>query len=74
MGANFEFKTAKLKMTALHWAAARGDVSAVLAVLKKNAQQLMSTKGYYPVDMAAICGQRNVVKVLIHDLTFKLIQ
>ncbi len=34
----------------------------------------MSTNKYYPVDMAAICQQKDVVKVLTYDLTFKLIK
>ena len=59
-------------MTAMHWAAARGDVSAVLAIIKKGGKQTASANKLFPIDMAAICDQKEVVKLLIYNQSFEI--
>ena len=60
-GANINFKTEKLKMTCLHWAAYQGDARLVELLLDKYAVQTVTTFDIAPVDIAGFCGNTDAV-------------
>ena len=59
--ANVNFKTPKLGMTRLHWAAYQGDGMMVKLLLDQGAIQQITAMGNTPVDIAGFCGHAEVV-------------
>ena len=73
-GANINFKSPKLRMTALHWAAFQGDADLTMLLLNKGEEQHANIYGYYPVDMAGFSKHTEVVQVFCEFLRKKIQQ
>lgn len=70
--ANVNFKTDKLEMTPLHWAAYQGDGQMVKLLLDNGAEMCESAVGNTPVDIAGFCGKQNVVLIFAEYLQAKI--
>ena len=73
-GANINYRSPKLQMTALHWAAYQGDSEMVQLLLDNGALQLISLKGNTPVDIAGFCSNTEVVMAFCKNLEKQLIK
>lgn len=62
------FKTKKLNMTPLHWAAYQSDEIIIELLLKHGACQVMTKLGDTPIDVAGYCGEVDTVLIFLRDL------
>lgn len=61
-GADINYVTPKLRMTALHWAAYHGDPLLVQMLLDKGAEQSPNAHVITPVDMAGFMRNTETVR------------
>ena len=62
LGANVNYKTDKVEMSPLHWAAYNGDKDVVHLLLSRGAKLTMNKKDNSPVDLAGFSKSVEVIK------------
>ena len=71
-GADVNIQANLVKMTPLHWACYNNDFDVVKLLLDKGAVQTRASNGNYPVDIAGVCGYKDVVNVICKNLRHKV--
>ena len=74
VGADINYHTPKLRMTALHWAAYQGDADMVQLLLQHNAMQDMTAQGNTPVDIAGFMKHTEVVLTFCKELEHRILK
>ena len=67
-GADINFATKKLNMTALHWAAYQSQLAIVRFLLQEGAKLQMNQLGDTPIDVAGYCGEKEIVEVFLRQM------
>lgn len=66
-GADVNIQNEFVKMTALHWAAYNDDARTTQLLIKSGAKSLFNIDKNTPVDIAAICENWTIVRILCED-------
>lgn len=70
--ADVNYKTPKLRMTPLHWAAYQGDSEMVELLMSHGAIQTQTILGNTPIDIAGFCNNAEVVMTFCKHLERKI--